>query len=380
MRVSQIIKRILTELVRDKRTLALVFLAPILVMWLMSVVFNTNSDTNVTIGVVNVNTTITRELKDVNHVSVKHYDSETAARHALTKQHVDAFIKQKDDRFDVTYANTDSGKTAATKMGLQSSITKMTITKLATTVTTLAKANQQLMARSGGVATGEQAAQTAIPTNGAVTIHNHYAYGNADTNFFNKLMPILMAFFVFLFVFLVSGMGLLKERTTGTLDRVLSTPVKRTEIVLGYLGSYGILAFFQTIIIVLVTVWLLKVEIVGNIINLIIINMLVAFVALAAGILLSTLASSEFQMIQFIPIVVVPQIFLSGLVPLDSLPKWLDAISYVLPLRYAADAQEGIIFHGENLINLWGDVAVLIIFTIVLGYLNVVGLRRYRKV
>ncbi len=123
------------------------------------------------------------------------------------------------------------------------------------------------------------------------------------------MIPILMGFMVFFFVFLISGMALLKERTTGTLDRLLATPVKRSDIVFGYMISYGILAVIQTIVIVVSTIWLLDIEVVGNIINVIIINFLLALVALAFGILLSTLAKSEFQMMQFIPLVVMPQLF-----------------------------------------------------------------------
>ncbi len=123
------------------------------------------------------------------------------------------------------------------------------------------------------------------------------------------MIPILMGFMVFFFVFLISGMALLKERTTGTLDRLLATPVKRSDIVFGYMISYGILAVIQTIVIVVSTIWLLDIEVVGNIINVIIINFFLALVALAFGILLSTLAKSEFQMMQFIPLVVMPQLF-----------------------------------------------------------------------
>ncbi|WP_153059644.1 ABC transporter permease, partial [Streptococcus suis] len=105
------------------------------------------------------------------------------------------------------------------------------------------------------------------------------------------------------------------ERTTGTLDRLLATPVKRSDIVFGYMISYGILAVIQTIVIVVSTIWLLDIEVVGNIINVIIVNFLLALVALAFGILLSTLAKSEFQMMQFIPLVVMPQLFFSGIIP-----------------------------------------------------------------
>ena len=95
-------------------------------------------------------------------------------------------------------------------------------------------------------------------------IKEKYNYGNKNTGFFAKMIPILMGFMVFFFVFLISGMALLKERTSGTLDRLLATPVKRSDIVFGYMLSYGILAIIQTIVIVLSTIWLLDIQVVGS--------------------------------------------------------------------------------------------------------------------
>lgn len=173
------------------------------------------------------------------------------------------------------------------------------------------------------------------PTIKQMKLKNHYAYGNADTGFFNKILPILIGFFVFFFVFLISGMALLRERTSGTLDRLLATPVKRYEIVFGYLLSYGVLAIIQTLVFVLVTILILGVQVVGNIGSLVVVNLLLALVALSFGILLSTFANSEFQMMQFIPIVVIPQVFFTGIISLDSMANWVQVISYVMPIRYS---------------------------------------------
>lgn len=150
-----------------------------------------------------------------------------------------------------------------------------------------------------------------LPTSNvsSTDLTEHYDYGDENTGFFAKMIPILMGFMVFFFVFLISGMALLKERTSGTLDRLLATPVKRSDIVFGYMISYGIIAVIQTVVIVLSTIWLLDIEVVGNIINVIIVNFVLALVALAFGVLLSTLAKSEFQMMQFLPLVIMPQLF-----------------------------------------------------------------------
>ena len=144
--------------------------------------------------------------------------------------------------------------------------------------------------------------------------------------------------------------------------------------------SYGIISIIQSTVIVLATVWLLKVEVVGNVFNVIIISVLLALVALAFGILMSTLANSEFQMMQFIPLVVVPQIFFSGIIPLDSMAHWVQYIGKILPLTYTGDALTQIVMDGKGLASLGGDILALLIFLVVLLWLNIIGLKRYRKV
>ena len=144
--------------------------------------------------------------------------------------------------------------------------------------------------------------------------------------------------------------------------------------------SYGIISILQSSVIVLATVWLLKIEVVGNIINVILISVLIALVALAFGILMSTLANSEFQMMQFIPLVVVPQVFFSGIIPLESMASWVQYIGKILPLSYTGDAFTQIIMYGKGLTDLGGNILALFIFLIVLLWLNIIGLKHYRKV
>lgn len=372
MRTLAITKRILKELLRDKRALALMFLAPILIMWLMNVMFAANTNTNVDIATVNVSQTIRQNLDKVDGVSTKQLTSNSNAKKQLKENKVDAIIDyhQDDNLYTVTYANTDSGKTALTKQVLKAAITGQTISTLSTGVRQL---QSVIKATNPNMALPQNNAQ-------APKISNHYQYGDSDTGFFAKIVPILMGFFVFFFVFLISGMALLRERTSGTLDRLLATPVKRSEIVFGYMLSYGILSILQSTVIVLATVWLLKIEVVGNMINIIIISVLLAFVALAFGILMSTLANSEFQMMQFIPLVVVPQVFFSGIIPLDSMASWVQYIGKVLPLTYTGDALTQIIMYGKGLTSLGGDILALFIFLVILLWLNIIGLKRYRKV
>jgi len=408
MRTIGIMNRVLKELFRDKRTLALMFVAPILVMLLMSVIFNTNASTDVSVGTVSVSQKLNKEMGGIKHVTVKSYDTKQDAKKALNDEKVDAIIKKNGNNYSLTYANTDSTKTATVKLAFKNALTATSISQLKSALKQSTKATVKLQAQlqalqkqqtaasatTGSVTAAKQnAAKQATAAKAQSTNHatkstsqstpkitNHYVYGDKDTGYFAKMLPILMGFFVFFFVFLISGMALLKERTTGTLDRLLATPVKRSSIVFGYMLSYGVLAVIQTIVIVLTTVWLLGIEVVGSMASVVVINLILALVALAFGILLSTFANSEFQMMQFIPLVIIPQVFFSGIIPLDSMADWVKAISYIIPLKYSGEAVNDIIMRGTSIWNLGFDISILLIFLVGLTILNVIGLKRYRKV
>lgn len=394
MRTLAIANRVIKELIRDKRTLALMFVAPVIVILLLSVLFSANSTTHVKIGTVAVSKTVRSNLDDVKHVTVKSYTNKKQAKQALKHEKIDSIIQKEDGEYRITYANTDSTKTTAVKMAFKNVLTKGTMTsmkhqmtmmktQLQTTANALTKLEKQMPAKNKSKLVSSSSSAKLSPKVTKVTkpkITNHYVYGDADTGFFDKILPILIGFFVFFFVFLISGMALLKERTSGTLERLLATPVKRSEIVFGYMISYGILAIVQTVIIVMATVWLLGIDIVGNVFNLVLINLILALVALAFGILVSTFARSEFQMVQFIPLIVIPQIFFSGIIPLDSMAAWVKDISYIIPIKYSGDASTEIIMQGTHLSELGMDISVLGGILIVLTFLNVVGLKRYRKV
>ena len=379
MRTLAITKKVLIELFRDKRSLALMFLAPILVMWLMNVMFSANSKSEATIATVDVNQSIIRKLRKIDGIDTVKYQDQKVAAKELKSHKVDAVIYCHDNKYDVTHANTDSGKTVLTKQALNAALTKDSFQILTSKLKKTQKMQAKLIKANPLLAkTLPRAPKNKKTSN--VKIVNHYQYGNKDTGFFTKMVPILLGFFVFLFVFLISGMALLKERTSGTLDRLLATPVRRSEIVFGYMFGYGIISIAQATVIVLATIWLLKIEVVGNIFNVILVSFLLALVALAFGLLLSTLAGSEFQMMQLIPIVIVPQVFFSGIIPLDTMANWVQYIGKVLPLTYTGDALTKIMLYGKGLSSITGDILALLIFLVILIYLNVVGLKRYRKV
>ena len=360
MRTIAIAKKVIKELLRDKRTLALMFIAPVFIMWLMNLMFSASTTVNVKLATQDLPTGLVTKMDELDHVDIETYQDLDQAKEALANEKVDAVISYKDGEYQVDYANTDASKTTMTRQVLRTSIVN--------------EGTDQLLSRV------KQALPQLKLDAKAPEIKESYQYGDKNTGFFARMIPILIGFVVFFFVFLISGMALLKERTSGTLDRLLATPVKRSEIVYGYMLSYGIIAIFQTAVVVLAAIWLLDVEVVGNILNVIIVNVVLALVALAFGILLSTLAKSEFQMMQFIPLVIMPQLFFSGIIPLSSMGEWAPTVGKFLPLTYSGDAISQIILYGHNLGDILSNLGVLMIFLIILTILNIVGLRRYRKV
>ena len=360
MRTIAIAKKVIKELIRDKRTLAMMFVAPVFIMWLMNLMFSASTTVNVKLATQDLSTGLITKMDELDHLDIETYQDLDQAKEALANEKVDAVISYKDGEYQVDYANTDASKTSMIRQVLRTSIAS--------------EGTDQLLSRIKQ-ALPQLKLDAKVPE-----IKESYQYGDKNTGFFARMIPILIGFVVFFFVFLISGMALLKERTSGTLDRLLATPVKRSEIVYGYMLSYGIIAIFQTTVVVLAAIWLLDVEVVGNILNVIIVNVVLALVALAFGILLSTLAKSEFQMMQFIPLVIMPQLFFSGIIPLSSMGEWAPTVGKFLPLTYSGDAISQIILYGHNLGDILPNLGILMIFLIILTILNIVGLRRYRKV
>ena len=360
MRTLAIAKKVMKELLRDKRTLAMMFVAPVFIMWLMNLMFSASTAVNIKLATQDLPTSLVTKMDDLDHVSVQTYKDIDQAKKDLADEKVDAVISYKNGEYQVDYANTDASKTAMTRQVLRTSIAS--------------EGSNQLMARI------KQALPQLNLKAKAPEIKESYQYGDEHTSFFTSMIPVLIGFVVFFFVFLISGMALLKERTSGTLERLLATPVKRSEIVYGYMLSYGFIAILQTAVVVLAAIWLLDVEVVGNLFHVIIVNVVLALVALAFGILLSTLAKSEFQMMQFIPLVIIPQLFFSGIIPLSSMGDWAQTVGKFLPLTYSGDAMSQIILYGRGIGDILPNIGLLLIFLVILTVLNIVGLRRYRKV
>lgn len=353
MIIVALIKRIFQQMLRDKRTLALLFIAPLLILTLMNFLFN-GKTVDPILGVENANEKIIQQFKDAS-IEVEKYEKVSNAEKTIKEHNLDAFLKVEKDKTTLTLLNADP----TVSKGLQVKIKQ------------ILNANHQSQFMQKNVVEAELYSKDTIKTT--------YVYGNDNTEFFDVLSPVLIGFFVFFFVFLISGIGLLKERTTGTLERLMATPIKRGEIVAAYLIGFGIFAVIQTIIVVFFAINVLDIVLVGSVWNVILTNLVLALVALSLGTLLSTFATSEFQMVQFIPLVVIPQIFFAGIFPLNSMADWLQAFAKIMPLYYAADALKGVMYKGLGFSEISHDIYILIIFASLFIILNLFALKKYRK-
>lgn len=359
MIVSALVKRILLQTARDKRTLALMLLAPLILLSLVNFLFSSNDITKLKAGVYNTSDSFNGELKN-NDIDVVKYSDNKDIKNKITVDGLKAFIYKADDKLFIKYENSTPSDSTKIKAKIQAALAKINSKSL---TEMLSKANGRL-----------------LKTQNNLLIENSYVYGDENLSFFDTLNPILIGFFVFFFVFLISGISLLRERTTKTLEKLLATPIKRSEIVLGYLIGYGIFAVIQTIIVVFFSIYVLKIWFAGNILLLLLTNIIIAFVALSLGILLSTFANSEFQMMQFIPLIVVPQIFFTGIIPIDSMAGWLQNIAHIMPLYYGAQALQGIMIKAYSFTEIQFYLLILCLFAIVFYVLNIIGLKRYRKI
>ncbi len=193
---------------------------------------------------------------------------------------------------------------------------------------------------------------------------------------FDRIGPALLAIFPFIVMFLVTSVTTLRERSTGTLERLLAMPMGKLDFLVGYAVAFGLVAALQSVIAVGVSVGLLDLQIVGHVWLLTLVAVVDAVLGTALGLFVSAFARTEFQAVQFMPAIVVPQILLCGLlVPRDAMPDVLGAISDVLPLSYAVDAMTHLT-QSSSASEVWGDLAVVGGFVVAGLALGAATLRR----
>jgi ABC-2 type transport system permease protein len=334
-----IILRIIKQMGNDKRTLALILAAPVIIMCLMYLLLGKN-DYQPFIG---VEDSIPKAL--------------TAA---LEKQDVRILTLASGGDTDLLLKNKD----ADAVLSMEGAALKLQMLEADSV-------------KTAKITTALKEAMTSLLPLGKLQIS--FVYGGVDTTAFNSMGYVLLGVLSFFFVFIISGITFVRERESGTLERLMTTPVHRWQVVGGYTVGFGLFAAAQGIVITLFIKYVLGIAFEGSVLLAILLMSLLSFSAVSAGALVSIFANNEFQVMQFIPIVVIPQIFFSGLLSIETLPYGLGNLAYLMPVYYGCAGLKSVMVMGMGIKETAGYLLMLLGIIGILSMLNIFALKRYRS-
>jgi ABC-2 type transport system permease protein len=384
-RILAIARRIAQGFRRDERTLGLMFVVPLVVTALLGWVLNEQVDEIVDVAVVNQAGDVgDRIVAGLNDAAADPENDIAVAGTVTTEAEGEAMVR--DGRADL--AIVIPGDVLETAVAGE----RPTLVVITEGVDPAAEAGRFGTLQSVMADVARQLVPPGAPAPVLPKVERHTIYLSPDASQADVLAPIFLGFFGYFFVFLLTGVSFLRERMGGTLERLLATPVTRFEIVTGYSVGFGT---FATIQVIALTLFILNsvdvpaigplppfsiglgVDAAGSPLLAFVIALLLSLGAVNLGIFLSTFARTELQVIQFIPLVIVPQALLSGILwPTERLPDVLRAISNVLPLTYAVDGLREVMLKGSDLTSsaVQTDVAVLAgiaVFFVILASLTI---------
>lgn len=188
---------------------------------------------------------------------------------------------------------------------------------------------------------------------------------------FNHIAPALLGVFPFVIMFIITSITTLRERTGGTMERLMTMPIAKLDIILGYMLAFGLLAIIQALLASAMLLYVLGLDVAGPNWFLVVMALADALLGTALGLFVSAFAKTEFQAVQFMPAFVLPQVLICGLiVPLAQMPDLLEKIAYFLPLTYAIDALNVVVTQAAINTDAWRDLIVVagcIILAVLLG-------------
>ncbi len=381
-RITALASRIIRQVFRDKRTLVLIFIVPVVIMTLLFLVL-TNTSSVHTLAIVppsgtgsdRINTLITNLLPGKDKLNVN-YINANQVNDTLTKGNADAAIIFPPDFTQQVF----SGQSPSVQIVLEGSDPNV-----ANAMRDLTGAFTHQLGVALSVLKAQQAqtgqGQAIPPVLGGslpFTVSNpQYLHGGPQYTFNDSIAPVFIGIFSFFFVFILTSIAFLRERSQGTIERVMASPMTRTELVIGYILGFLLFALVQSLMILLFVIFALRVHYSGNLSLVFLVTALLTIGSINLGIFLSAFAQNEFQIVQFIPLVFGVQIFLSGVFwPIDQLPAILRPISYILPLTYANEALRAVMLKGADLAGIAWELAALLIFMVLMIILSALTMRR----
>lgn len=194
---------------------------------------------------------------------------------------------------------------------------------------------------------------------------------------FDHIAPALLGVFPFVIMFIITSITTLRERTGGTMERLMASPIGKLDLILGYMLAFGLLAVVQALFASALLVYWFDLSIAGPTIFLVVMALLDALLGTALGLFVSAFARTEFQAVQFMPAIVLPQFLVGGLLlPLDKMPSALDVIAHCLPLTYAIDALNRVTNEVTLGAMAWRDLWIVVGCIILAVLLGALTLRR----
>jgi ABC-2 type transport system permease protein len=383
-RILALANRIIHQVLRDKRTLALIFIVPLLIMTLLYLVL-TNTSSVHTLAIVrpigtgsqSINTLVPNLLPGKDKLNTIYINADQA-NNTLKNGDADAAII-----FPPNFARqVFSGQNPAVQIKLEGSdptvagamrdLTESFSHELGIALATLKTQQTQGHSEPSPISPPTLAGPVPFTVNGP-----QYLHGGPQYTFNDSIAPVFIGVFSFFFVFILTSVAFLRERSQGTIERVMVSPMTRPELVIGYICGFTLFALVQSLIILLFVVFVLQVHYSGNLALVFLVTALLTIGSVNLGIFLSTFAQNEFQIVQFIPLVVGIQIFLSGIFwPIAQLPGVLRPISYILPLTYANDALRSVMLKSAGIAQISGQLTALLIFALAMIMLSSLTTRR----
>jgi len=206
-----------------------------------------------------------------------------------------------------------------------------------------------------------------------------YKYASKDFKFIDLISPAFIVFFVYFVSFLLTCVAFLRERSYGTFERVFVSPIKSFQVIFGYLIAFFIITLIQSLVLLVFSIYVLAIKTSVNIFLALIPMSLTALLGVTMGMFFSTLAKNEFQVIQFVPIVVVPQALLSGILfEISAIPEWLRPLSYAMPLTYTNIILKDVLLRGKNMLSLWQDFLILLGFFVLFFFLSLLSIKNQK--
>lgn len=366
--IFSLARRIVTQCLRDRRTFALIIIVPSLVMALLGYFYTTNAGSTVTLGVVDndhgmgpvtLSKLVVDELKQQPNITVV----------PLGIGDVDQAIKDKKiDAAVIFNENFTTGVIHDKKASIDMVSEGTDLTKSA--LAGRAVGNAAMAAVASNLQNGGGNSSSLLDINTRTV----YASGFTMLDLF---APYLLGVIAFAFIFIFTGVTFLRERSFGTFERLLVSPITRMEIILGYMLGFSVFAVIQSMIILLFAIFVLNVKIAGDIYSVMALQLLITIVSVNLGIFCSSFAKNELQAVQFIPLLILPQVFLDGMFwPISTLPNYLQVFSYIMPLTYANDALQNIMVRGYGLGDVWLDIVILLAFSVIMVALSTLSLNK----